>query len=48
MSGTVLRFCMQIYKNKMREAKMWDEKVVIRRYFFALSGILLFFRIFAP
>ena len=32
----------------MKEEKMWDEKVVIRRYFFALSGILLFFRKFAP
>ena len=33
----------------MKEEKMWDEKVVIRLYFFfALSGILLFFRKFAP
>ena len=32
----------------MKEEKMWDEKLSFDFIFFALSGILLFFRKFAP
>ena len=29
----MLRFSMQIYKNKMKDEKMWEEKVVIHLHF---------------